>query len=85
MAILRILSVGRVGKSSMLKHIIKGTFEEGEQTTTKATNYKKNVSVNGIVMVVLSFDGPDRHVRLVGYGWTRAVPRVRTGLLPRCW
>lgn len=85
MAILRILSVGRVGKSSMLKHIIKGTFEEGEQTTTKATNYKKNVSVNGIVLVVLSFDCTDSHVRLVGYCWTRAIPRVRTGLLPRCW
>lgn len=84
MAILRILSVGRVGKSSMLKQIIKGTFEEGEQTTTKATNYKKNVSVNGTVMVVMSFDEIDRYARLVGYSWTRAIPRIRTGLLPRC-
>ena len=67
----------------MLKQIIKGTFEEGEQSTTKANNYKKNVSVNGIVMVVLSFDGPDSHARLVGYGWTRAVPESDPNLHPR--
>ena len=79
-----ILSVGRVGKSSMLKQIIKGTFDEGEQTTTKANNYKKNVSVNGTVILVVSFDETDSHFGLVGYSWARAVPRTRARLLPRC-
>ncbi|CBK20490.2 uncharacterized protein [Blastocystis hominis] len=40
----------------MLKQIIKGTFEEGEQTTTKATNYKKNVSVNGTTVTLDLWD-----------------------------
>ena len=30
----------------MLKQIMKGTFEEGEQTTTKASNYQKSVTVD---------------------------------------
>ena len=42
---------GRVGKSSMLKQIVKGRFEENETTTTEASNYKKTVKVDNTVAV----------------------------------
>lgn len=69
----------------MLKQIIKGTFEEGEQSTTKANNYKKNVSFNGTVMLFVQFDITDSYLGLVGYSWSGTISCVRTGLLQRCW
>ena len=44
--------LGRVGKSSMIKQIMKGKFEEDEVTTTQASNCKKTVTVDNQVSSV---------------------------------
>ena len=50
-----LLIIGRVGKSSMIKQIIKGTFEDNEKTTTQASHYTKGLVVNGIVFLLQFF------------------------------
>ncbi|KAM7456451.1 hypothetical protein BLSTO_02789 [Blastocystis sp. subtype 1] len=51
-----LLGEGRVGKSSMLKQIVKGRFEENETTTTEASNYKKTVKVDNTSVTLNIWD-----------------------------